>query len=457
MFSHLVPGAKRCAKPGAKPKGPRSDDCVASLSDAWRVPGREIIAAATPHGSFRYALPPSPDAALFLVAASGSADRQLFYVIEHDRPVYAFLDFDCAQTAAYTPASWAAAVRRCAVLFTCFVETLFTLHTTDHEWRFYDASTGTKWSAHAHSRLLFANIGELKDVVGRFSTWLRAGNGTRNAAITPLFFHAPPDIACIMDAKVYTERPFRLPLNRKLPKADNWLRPAYGTAPLASAIDEIRVGFLHPPAGAPVTPLPTMTAVLDMRRALMAVLRVAAVNVPAQVDAALRMVWPLTPAGPCTEQTDGGAVDATERSVIGWLIEASALHFYRQTPLHEWAQRMELVEVAREMARDVLGLAADRLSLDGVTLALDRADAEIHRTFAFAMLVLRTQAWHDDAAVDVNAWLNGQVAASVSASFDQTAAWTAWRREAHQTLLMPENAVTLDCLRLTDVSPFDRR
>jgi hypothetical protein len=467
MYTHLVPPStrtKRRRKPDPATTeeldAPKSDSCVATLSAAWHVPGREVIASVAPSGHFFYMLPPSVDDALFLVAAAGIYDRHLFYMIERDRPVYAFLDFDCQQPDAFTPDSWAAAVRRGIVLFSCFVDALFTRHIAEPGWRMYDASTDTKWSAHAHSRILFASVRELRDVISRFCVWLHA----HKALAAPFFFRKPPSartgvsgIGCIIDSSVYTERPFRLPLNRKKVGIDNWLRPAYGTAPLAAAIDEIRVGFIHPPAGAAVEPLPTIEAVLDVRRTLLATLRTPAADASAQIDAALHGVWRPPPlATEHTTQTDAAAMSGAERSLASGLIEMAALHHFRGRPLSEWPQRTQVVEVAREWAGSMLRVAAAQVQLDGVALEPAADEAELCRAFGFVALVLRAPAWTDAPDVDINAWLDGHCGACVPAAIDQAAAWTAWRREAHQTLLLPENAIMLDCLRLTDASPFDR-
>jgi hypothetical protein len=429
MFTHLVPANARRQRRrarGTAENPPVSDACVAALSAAWHVVGREVLAIAMPGGHFNYLLPPSAADAAFLVAAAGATDRHLFYVIEAARPVYAYLDFDCAEVARYTPDTWAAAVRQCAALFGFFVDALFLGGAPAHEWRFYDASTSTKWSAHAHSRTLFASVSELAGVVARFMTWLRLRRAARDPAVKPLFFRRRSGRACIMDGAVYTERPFRLPLNRKQHDAHNWLRPAYGTAPLATHNDEVAVGFIHPPHGADATPLPTIDALLTMRRRLVAALR-APGDASTLIDAALRAVWPGGVPDARVEQEGGGELSAIERSAAAGIIELAALYY--AAPLAEWPLRTQLAATARVFGGDLVASFAMQF---GVAGGEPLGATDVYQACGFVALVLRA----------------GPPA-------DVAAAWAAWRRDAHLVLPIPENTVTLDCLRLTDRSPFD--
>ena len=425
MFTHLVPHNVRRQRRRARQAAdapPVSDDCVASLSSAWHVVGREVLAIATAKGQFNYMLPPSAADAAFLVAAAGATDRHMFYVIEAARPVYAYLDFDCCEVACYTADTWAAAVLRCTALFGHFVDALFLGGApSPHEWRFYDASTAVKWSAHAHSRTLFASVAELAGVVARFMTWLRLRRAARDPAVKPLFFRRRTGRACIMDGAVYTERPFRLPLNRKKHDADNWLRPAYGTAPLASQLDEVAVGFIHPPHGADVVPLPTVDTLLTMRRRLASVLR-APGDTSALIDAALRAVWPGGVPDEPIVQEDTAPLGPAERSAAAGMIELAALYYAQ--PLAEWPLRTKLAGAARVFGSDLVASFAMQFGID----AAPAAATDVYHACGFVALVLRAGSSADMAA---------------------------WRRDAHLVLPIPDNTIPLDCLRLTDRSPFD--
>lgn len=448
-FSHLV--AERKHRRRRKDDvAPIPDSQIAELSSEWTVPGRVVLATAAYTG-YTYYLPPSHDAALFVVAASPAIDRQWFYMIEAARPVYAFLDFDCGAVAAYTADSWAAAVRLCAVLFAGFAAATFMARCDTEPWRFYDASTPSKWSAHAHSRIVFASIADLHDVAARFFTWLRRRHAARDPLVAPLFFassRAPA--ACIVDHSVYTERPFRLPLNRKSLGAQNYLQPAYGTAPLPTPQDEIAAGFLHPPPDTPT--LPPYASVVAARRTITAALRPVG-DLSAQIDEAIRGVWTGDTATLPLEQDTLDIAPATRRalvSTVGAFIEVSALQVYRGAPLTAWDGRAQLVSAAATMVPDLVGALAGTIT----NLDVCVVTADFLLAYAFVVLILRPHAWLAAASTDLDAWLAADEH-TLPPAFDAPAAFDALRRDAPVVLPVPENAITLDCMILTDHSPFD--
>lgn len=431
---------------------PVPDSAIASLSSEWHVPGRIVLAAAT-QAHFTYYLPPSRDAALFLVASSPIVDRQWFYVIEANKPVYAYLDFDCDTPGAYTAATWAAAVQRCAVLFAGFVAATFLCPSNTDGWRFYDASTERKWSAHAHSRIVFASIADMREVAQRFCAWLRRRHAESDPLVAPLFFVSRRSpAACIVDGSVYTERPFRLPLNRKAINVANYLQPAYGTQPYESMLDEINAGFLHPSPDTPT--LPPFSAIVAARRDITAALRPVG-DSSAQVDAAIRAVWRGPADVPPIVQDPAEITPATRRalmSVAGGFIEAAALQLYRDAPLSEWDGRTQVLLAASSMVPDLVGVLADIGGIVNLNVCVKTTDFRL--AHAFVALILRTHAWIAAGTDNVDAWLAAGECV-LPDGLDVAAAFDALRRDAPSVLPVPENAVTLDCMKLATHSPFD--
>ena len=451
-YAHLVAETKqRKRRRRDAITAPLDERGVASLSEDWTQPGRIVLASAN-DTRFTYWLLPDRPSALFCLASLPAIERQWFYMIEADRPIYAYLDFDCGATAAYTADSWAAAVRLCAVLFTGFVAATYARFVSDAGWRFYDASTDSKWSAHAHSRIVFANVADLKDAATRFHAWLRCRRAARDPLVMPLFFARRNDAACIFDHAVYTERPFRLPLNRKKLSATNFLRPAYGTPPLASQQEEIGVGFLHPDD--PATPtLPRLADLLAARRRITAILRPVG-DISAQIDAAVRAVWTGELDAPPIVQEPVQVMPAMRRALIsaaGGIIEIAAFHMHRGEPLSNWDGRAAVLQTAQAMLPDMIG------SLAGTLFPLDVCvvTSDFTLAFAFVALILYANAWLADGAADIDAWMAADGHA-MPEGFAAAAAFDALRRDAPAVLPIPENAVTVDCMCLAARSPFDR-
>lgn len=214
--------------------------------------------AKRPQDNMEYVLAPTAAAAVALVCNTPPPDRCYFFLIEPERPVYAYLDFD-ARAAAFPQFASYAAFRAAAMhgvgAFAHFVDALYgvslrKLDRYDGAWHLYEACTADKWSIHAHAAVLFDSVATLRAVVQRFVAALR--DLARTHAATRERFFAPRGDDCIIDCAVYTSRPFRLPWCCKTRGASNYLRPL---APAASMAADVLRAFVHPSATVSVAPL----------------------------------------------------------------------------------------------------------------------------------------------------------------------------------------------------------
>ena len=231
-----------------------------SYYDLGVYPDRVMLCNTVPHQYTYWLLPNAEDAAVH-VASSLAAERQWLFCIENGRPVYAYMDLDRPCDATVSVARFIELAQLATTLFVRFIDALYGFSPLarpdafqDDEWHYYQACTDAKLSVHAHSRILFASIDVLGAVVAHFRTWLEWRRTSGDQSVQELFYTRRRALECIVDFRVYTKRPFRLPLNRKDVAVQNYLRPVH--PPLASQVDEILRGFIHPWTPNLPTPLP---------------------------------------------------------------------------------------------------------------------------------------------------------------------------------------------------------
>jgi hypothetical protein len=190
------------------------------------------------HVKFTFAIADSPETAAHFIASCSAYDRQWYYVVEKDRPVHAYADFDLAHDATdaekYTRESFLEMARDMIARFERFTAAWYSLADLDSygaaaaEWRWFDASTSRKHSLHAHSRLLFPSVDTYNEVVTAFLRYLLWAERYEGATLTRCFFTRAGVRFLVMDTSVYTKRPFRTPYSRKTWDDSNWLLPLDG-------------------------------------------------------------------------------------------------------------------------------------------------------------------------------------------------------------------------------------
>jgi len=139
-------------------------------------------------------------------------------------------------------------------------------------------------------------------------------------------------------------------------------------------------------------------------------------------------------------------------SVAGGFIEAAALQLYRDAPLSEWEGRTQVLLAASSMVPDLVGVLADIGGIVNLNVCVKTTDFRL--AHAFVALILRTHAWIAAGTDNVDAWLAAGECV-LPDGLDVAAAFDALRRDAPSVLPVPENAVTLDCMKLATHSPFD--
>jgi hypothetical protein len=207
-----------------------------------------------------YWVVPNVDWALHKVANAPAGDHQYFYVVESDRPVALYADFDAPRAHFASYGEFRNAVTLCLAYLCRFLDASYGVTLSqnhyDGEWRLFEACSATKWSMHAHCRLCFRNVALLNSLIARFIALIgRSALRRHDSRLSSLFYekHSKRTSAterhCILDCAVYNSRPFRLPHCRKSVTATNYLRPLLPEAEGMRA--DIRWGFAHEHANVP--------------------------------------------------------------------------------------------------------------------------------------------------------------------------------------------------------------
>ena len=233
-------------------------------SDRRRYPGRVIIASTSPW-PYRYRLVCNAQRAIAeQLAFKDFVAPQDFYLIERNRPVRCYFDFDCGadelmcDTAGIDERQFIVDCANTIVYFCCYVDALWPACRGgsgrafyDGQWRLYSACmpslAGSKLSVHAHADLLFADVKHLRWVVRRFVALMGHLRDHGFAGAARMFKR---NGRSVLDTAVCTTRPFRLPLNRKSALAPyNYLWPVAleRQQPLDDRPDyHLACGFVHP-------------------------------------------------------------------------------------------------------------------------------------------------------------------------------------------------------------------
>lgn len=456
-------------------------------------PHRVMLVRQTALG-FRYWLFPNAASAAWQVAQSARADRQWFFQIEAARPVYAYLDIDRRAAGSYSREQFHRACRHAVRLFARFVEAYYARQLWSHQhqgddnvdehWFLYDASTEHKWSMHAHSqRVQWDSVDELHTVVDAFLRWLRREHAVapRGAAVHELFARDQ----CMIDGSVYTKRPFRLPYNRKSPHDDNVLYPLHAVRDDEQQRDILR-GFVHPVVDSAealvAVMLPTEAELRRVRAACANALRYEEFTPAADltelarhVHELLRNAWPRAHARAHAELAPAPlefADDAERQRVVELLCahenasdeqDADArmtllaqMAFCVEQALLVASRPAQLADFAERGAR-LLGDAMRRCGVSLRTL-LDECElewqcqCETAEQYCARWLSLELAADTDPSTVQAFLRLNScdvpRFVCTLSDSFAD------FRRLTPGVFCVPENAITVDRLRLALADPL---
>lgn len=245
-FKYLVP-------PKAHDERPEKFQtrCADTLSIAGTVTPSSVILASTRLYTDRltgelasvmqYHLASSWEQAVKVILSTQA--RTFFCMVKDATPVSLFLDFDAKADAFPDYATFHATVQLCIEYLRIFLDLLFNTKLCpeyyDGVFRLYDASVaGSKWSVHAHSRLTFASVAVLKDVMHKFAALLQSTLQYYDPRLQRLFYNGK----AILDLSPYRAGAFRLPLNAKRPDSNNVLLPL---APLPTQEEEFFIGMVH--------------------------------------------------------------------------------------------------------------------------------------------------------------------------------------------------------------------
>lgn len=397
---------------------------------------------------FSYWLFPDADSAAWQVANSARADRQWYFQIEADRPVFPFMDFDRKPSRHYTAVRFEAACRLITVLFGGFVNAYFARRVwigTADDWRFYCATTDKKFSMHAHAQcVLFANASELQAVIASFLRWLQhCRDWAPTGQIATELFH---DGKCILDGAVYTKRPFRLPYNRKTSNEQNFLLPLQ---PGATQDDDIRWGFIHPietPAG--MSALPTQADLRRVRSACANALRFDAFPAVWGDDARALLEQLL-------KRASANVLDAVPADSLELEVDLSDAAFRRRLLLYTAmeCERMLLHDAILPDCAQLLSRAVERCR-ESVTEWATIKVCCVHTDDLCALQTLNTV---EPFVASAHLFLLsankteldcGQISQCALMPIEEL------RRHSANVFLVPENAVTVDCMRIALNDPF---
>lgn len=228
-------------------------------ADRRFFPQRTILVTSAARFPYNYGLFCSAQRAIRELC-SGALAPQFFALIEDDtRPVRCYFDFDAPPAELYDPAcTQEQFVIDCAntvVYFCLYVDALLMRPTCyfydPRRWSFYSACTRAKFSVHAHSDLVFANVTQLRTIVQRFVQLMECLRQHDNFEGARRMFMR--NGKSVLDQKVYTPRPFRLPLNRKTQQSNNYLWPVAlhgqaqpGDDDRPAMAQHLANGFIHP-------------------------------------------------------------------------------------------------------------------------------------------------------------------------------------------------------------------
>lgn len=226
--------------------------------DLGTYPERVMLCNTVPRQYTYWLLPGAEDAAVH-VANSLASERQWLFCIESGRPVYAYMDLDRPRDTIGME-RFLELARLATTLFVHFIDAFYSFSPLsrpdafqDDTWYLYQACTPEKLSVHAHSRILFASVDALNAVCIHFRAWLEWRRSSGDASVQEMFYTRRRSLECIIDFRVYTKRPFRLPLNRKDVSVQNYLVPVHSPS---DQVDEILRGFVHPWESDLPVPLP---------------------------------------------------------------------------------------------------------------------------------------------------------------------------------------------------------
>lgn len=444
------------------------DGAIAAYSPFYsRVdyPDRVVLASTTP-SMYCYTICDSPESTVRMIASCPPCDRQWFYYLEKDRPVYAYADFDLAvedNHAGFTRPTFLACARDLISRFEHFTAAWYSLVSLDAyndgggEWRWFDATTDEKFSLHAHSHLLFPDVATLNTVVQAFREYLLWAEQYDAAALTRCFFSTPKQPSLrrlIMDTNVYNKRPFRTPYSRKHLRTNAYLLPLCLDA---DQMDDLR--WCMPHAVDPDAPvLPTADAVYETRRLCALALlptsfpRADLIALARDLHALLVSVWRFGDTGGavacsqlftapehearathtfCTADADIRA-RALWLGVVGELIIVLGLHMH--APLNKCSARERLISETETLFDGAHSLTALAATLDVANDDRLPADAVV-RDFSLALAFARAHMPHVSNAVTADEWRSFCTAAP---SF----------------LPVPDCAKTLAQMRLAHRDPF---
>lgn len=298
---------------------------TAECSDLYARAGRVLLASTVPR-TMTYWVVPNVDWALRMVANAPQGDQQYFYMVESDRPVTLYADFDAPRKQFASYGEFRSAVCLCVAYLCRFLDITcgvnLALRHYDGEWRLFEACSTSKWSIHAHCRLGFRNVALLHTLVTRFLALL-SGSAMRHhdPRVAQLFYlkrgkkTGAMEPHCIMDATVYNARPFRLPHCRKTVSSSNYLRPLLPEK--AGMRADIRWGFVHEQVAAdqrlvldaPINVGEVIRAVLERPLRDWQVLSDDTNNIMLSIAIALNVALPDYALQRCTQQPPDG-VDA---------------------------------------------------------------------------------------------------------------------------------------------------
>jgi hypothetical protein len=237
----------------------RQQQTFAMHNEFYGAPGTVLLASSIPR-QMTYYLMPSLDYALAYFNTLSAAEMQWFFLVEGNRPVSLYIDFDGAPALFDSARHFHSSVALCIAYLTRFLDACY--YTADGgddlaqshydgEWRLFDSSIEAKWSMHAHCRLMFQSVRVLAGVMQSFVSLLETELQHHDPRLKCLFGAASDagQQSCILDMSVYNAngRLFRMPLSRKTSRDSNPLLPLCRTDSVA---DAIRWGVVHPAHGA---------------------------------------------------------------------------------------------------------------------------------------------------------------------------------------------------------------
>jgi hypothetical protein len=236
------------------------------LDPAYGTPGSVVIASSVfyraeggeQRRTYQYHLAETEqDVVLLVTRVVRPAVPCFYYIINSLDPVQLYMDFDAPQHVFASDAAFRSAVFLAVHYLRRFLDVLYCGGCDalpPEGWVFFSASTTKKWSMHVHAALCFETVLVLKNVMLAFIALMRTALCHLDQRVGALFydtldFRGRLVSKSVLDDKVYTARPFRLPLCSKHPDAFNPLLPL---DPAMSHADCVQHGFVHKVAAVPL-------------------------------------------------------------------------------------------------------------------------------------------------------------------------------------------------------------